>query len=345
MNNASIVERVNAFINAYLSEDRERLTKAVPQGTDFLDLAQHYVLAGGKRLRAQFCYWGYVAADGDPQNNDVVHAAAALELLHAFALIHDDIMDGAQSRRDLPTPHVVLSQRHQSDALRGESRRYGEGVAMLLGDLLFVYAQLLAAELNDEARAVWARLTSELVMGQYLDMETSAQGIYEEEVSLAIAQYKSGKYSVERPLQLGSAVAGAGDKFNDAWSTFGVPLGEAFQLRDDLLGIIGDPTVTGKPVGDDLREGKPTYIVAVARTEANATQQAVLDRIGEPSLDSAAINAITDVLKATGAISQTEQEIARRLEMARAALEAMTMNKDARQALELLATAATSRNA
>jgi len=237
---------------------------------------------GGKRLRPAFCYWTFVGAGGDPGHGRLADVCAALELLHAFALIHDDVMDGSTMRRNHETVHVRFADVHRAGGWRGEARRFGEGVAVLLGDLAFVYADQLMERIPADAAAVYTELRLELTMGQYLDLLGAARGEVDETVARRIASYKSAKYTVERPLHLGAALAGRLDDLAAPLSAVGLPLGEAFQLRDDLLGVFGEQAVTGKPVGDDLREGKPTPLLALAtarvRAEGEPGAAAVLAR-------------------------------------------------------------------
>ena len=243
-------------------------------------------LAGGKRLRPLFCRYGFLAAGGDPHDRCWLDVAAGIELLHTFALLHDDVMDGSARRRGQPALHRSLDETHRRAGWRGEARRFGEGVGVLVGDLAFVCADRLVRAAGAAVGAVWDELRIELMMGQYLDVVGARRGGLPVERALLVARYKSGAYTVERPLHLGAALAGADADLVEAFSAFGRPLGEAFQLRDDLLGVFGDEAATGKPVGDDLREGKPTVLLALAtelvgppaRRSARRRRHADLDR-------------------------------------------------------------------
>ena len=206
----------------------------------------------------------------------VIDAGAAFELMHAFALFHDDVMDDADSRRGQPTTHTTFAQRHADAGWQGESRRFGEGVAILIGDLAFVYSDQLMAGANATAWQIWNELRIELNVGQVLDILGSVRGVRDVAQAERICRYKSGKYTIERPLHLGAALA-APERFAElapALSAFGLPLGDAFQMRDDVMGAFGDEHTTGKPVGGDLREGKPTPLLARARAAASPAQLA-----------------------------------------------------------------------
>jgi len=296
------------------------------------------VLAGGKRLRPAFCHWAYVGAGGDPGSDEVVDAGAALELLHTFALVHDDIMDGSDRRRGNPSIHAHFVARHAAQGWRAEGRRFGEGAAILIGDLAFVYADVLFGANRSDARHIFDELRIELCIGQYLDLVGTASGSSDPTQAARIERYKSGKYTVERPLHLGAALAGRLDELGPSLSEVGLPLGEAFQLRDDLLGVFGDASVTGKPVGDDLREGKLTPLVAVAAGRADAAGTALLARLGRPDLTEVDIAALQDLLVSSGARDDVEAAIERLVDESLAALEVTPITPEARQALEELGT-------
>jgi geranylgeranyl diphosphate synthase type I len=267
----------------------------------------------------------------------VVDAGAALELLHTFALIHDDIMDGSSTRRSMETIHVRFEERHALDGWRGDGRRFGEGVAVLVGDLAFVYADQLLAAAPPEAVAVFTDLRIEVNVGQYLDLVGTARGEVGEETARRISLFKSGKYTVERPLHLGAALAGRLDDLAPALSAYGLRVGEAFQLRDDLLGAFGDELVTGKPVGEDLREGKPTVLFAAARARAGAAADRLLDRYGASDLDEDEIAALQEVLIETGAVAHIERTIEELVAEATVALDTAPILPEARTALADLA--------
>jgi len=302
-----------------------------------LESLRELVMSGGKRLRPAFCHWGFVAAGGNPSDPGVVDAGAAFEMLQAFALVHDDVMDGSSTRRGSRTAHLTFGDRHHSADWRGEGRRFGEGVAILIGDLAHVYADQLLPDSPGELLEVWDELRIELNVGQYLDLLGTARADTDAESARRIARYKSGKYTIERPLHVGAALAGRLAQLEAPLSAYGDPLGEAFQLRDDLLGAFGDESLTGKPVGDDLREGKPTPLLAAATAGADGSQQEVLDDVGRRDLDDRDIDRIQDVLVATGAVEAIEQSIDALTSRAIAAIEVAPIAEEARSALVELA--------
>lgn len=300
------------------------------------------VLAGGKRLRPAFCYWGFVAAGGDPAlraRPDVIDAGAGLELLHCFALVHDDIMDNSSMRRGLPAVHAAFAHRHALSGLPGESRRYGEGVAILVGDLAFVYADVALSGASPEVMQVWNELRLEVNVGQYFDLFHTAKGSPSVDAATKICTYKTAKYTIERPLHLGATLAGDTSQTTlSALSQYGLPLGEAFQLVDDLLGAFGDECLTGKPVGDDFREGKPTRLVAIALERATPQQAAVLSRVGDPNLAEEEIADVQQVITDTRARSEVENTVKSLAGEATRALLSSSLPHQAVTALEKLAT-------
>jgi geranylgeranyl diphosphate synthase type I len=305
-----VAARVDARLDAVLAGELDRWSALDPDLAAPLRALASLVGSGGKRLRPAFCHWAFVGAGGDPDDPRVVDAGAALEMLHAFALVHDDVIDGSGTRRGATTAHVAFAERHAAAGWRGESRRFGEGVAILAGDLAHVYADRLLGDVPAATAAVWHELRVEVNMGQYLDLLGTVRADRDRDLAHRIARYKSGKYTVERPLHVGATLAGAPDRVVAALSSYGDPLGEAFQLRDDVLGAFGDPAVTGKPVGQDLREGKPTPLLALAHERAVDGATAVLDRVGEEGLTDDDVCRIQQVLVDTGALAETERLIA-----------------------------------
>jgi len=332
-----VADRVEERLRAVLDAEIDRWGELDDSLVAPLEDLKAFVLDGGKRLRPAFCHWGYVGAGGDPSDPRIVDVGAAFELLHAFALIHDDVMDGSATRRGRTAVHVDYAERHDAESWRGESRRFGEGIAVLIGDLAYVYADRFVAGLSDDVLAVWSELRVELNIGQYLDMIGTARADTDLTRARRIARYKSGKYTIERPLHVGAALAGRLSELRVPLSAYGDPLGEAFQLRDDLLGAFGDEARTGKPVGDDLREGKPTPLLAIASERARGDQVALLSLVGSSELTPADIAAIQAVLVDTGAVAEVEQTIDRLTNEAIASIDRAPLTPDARTVLVDLA--------
>jgi geranylgeranyl diphosphate synthase, type I len=334
---AVIGERVAARIDALLAAEEERWGAVDADLVEPL-AALRALVAGGKRLRPAFCHWGWVGAGGDPDDPRIVDAGAALELLHSFAIVHDDVMDGSSRRHGRPCVHVDFADRHARRDWHGEERRFGDGAAILIGDLAFVYADRLLRGAPTDAMDVFTELRLEVNVGQYLDLIGTASRAASPAQAHTICIYKSGKYTIERPLHLGAALAGRLDDLVKAYSAYGLPLGEAFQLRDDLLGAFGDAERLGKEVGEDLREGKPTALYAAARGRASPSDAALLDRCyGRRDLTAAEMAEIQRVLTDTGARAEMEAAVAALTDTALTALADAPVTQRARDELTRLA--------
>ncbi len=338
------------IIDEFVREQVDVLTGISPDLLPLLDTLED-LLQGGKRLRPTFAYWGWRSAGG-PEDGPIMHAAASLEFLQACALIHDDVMDGSDTRRGKPAAHRRLASMHRSNGYLGSSEDFGVGSAILLGDLCLSWSDemLASSGLSEKAlraaKPIFDEMRTELMAGQYLDLLEQVRGEYDLDSALVVARYKSAKYTVERPLHIGAAAAGADAAQLEALSAFGIPLGEAFQLRDDLLGVFGDPRETGKPAGDDLREGKRTALVAIAWHNADAIAQDMLRRhLGDPAITPAMVETLRQVITDTGAQAAVETMIEQRFELCQQAIEVINPDAATRSAFERLTVLATRRTA
>jgi geranylgeranyl diphosphate synthase type I len=305
------------------------------QDRDLPEMLRVLTVTGGKRIRPSMCHWGWVAAGGrvrdgsaGPSADQVVQVGAALELLHIFALIHDDVMDESASRRGQPSVHTLAAQLHLHSAARGNARRFGESIAVLVGDLAHAEADHMVTELPPAMRRLWRLLVIELVQGQSRDITGTAAGRRDLAHARQVARMKSGAYTVLRPLQLGAAAAGAGDGVVRAITRYGQEVGEAFALRDDLLGVWGDPERTGKPAGDDLLSGKPTVILSLADERLRDSDRTLLAQVGTPELSPADVAHLQDALQAAGVIDAVESRISGHVHAAIAALDAPGLSPD-----------------
>ncbi|MEO8329201.1 MAG: polyprenyl synthetase family protein [Candidatus Nanopelagicales bacterium] len=339
--------RVNKLLDAFIERQRPILC-AISDDLDIVVSAAAAILQGGKRLRPAFAYWGWRGA-GAADCESIVAAVTSLELLQACALIHDDVMDGSATRRGQPSVHKRFARIHQQSSWLGSADGFGEGAAILMGDLALTWADelLFQSGLPDasllRAKPTYDRMRTELMAGQYLDLLEQARGGGSVERAMRVARYKAAKYTVEGPLQLGGILAGASSSVLDSYSAYGLPLGEAFQLRDDLLGVFGDPAVTGKPAGDDLREGKRTVLIALAHQHATPEQRSLLQRhLGDPNLTSDGVDELREVLVTTGAYDHVERLIGTLAEQASQALR--NIDEPAESVLAELALAATTRH-
>lgn len=335
-----LIDLVDDRIGRFL-ETRDSIVLAIAPDMGPLSAFSRQFLSGGKRFRALFCYWGYRAVS-DARNSreperlePVIDAAAALELFHAAALVHDDIIDRSDTRRGAPSAHRRFEALHDDNGWDGSAADFGDAAAILLGDLLLGFSDdLMSGALADlpadraaGVRREFGRMRAEVIAGQYLDIldERSWRSRAEDEL-LARAErvivYKSAKYSVQAPLVIGAMLAGGTLGQLEALHDFGLPLGVAFQLRDDLLGVFGDSKVTGKPSGDDLREGKRTVLIALTRKALPLSARRVLDELlGDPGLGDEQIRMLQSTIGGSGAAAEVERMIRINVERARRALD------------------------
>lgn len=358
-----LVDLVQSRIDEYLLSREPILTLISSDLTPLLDFSRQF-LSGGKRFRAQFCYWGaqsVLPPDSSRQTapeTAVVSAASALEIFHAAALVHDDIIDNSDTRRGAPSAHKLFESLHENAAWSGDHVSFGRASAILLGDLLLGWSDELLDEglyeLTDRDAARRARLEfnhmrTEVTAGQYLDILEERAWLAQPEAellnrALRVIVYKSAKYSVQAPLVIGAALAGAAAAQLDSLRAFGLPLGMAYQLRDDLLGVFGDAAVTGKPSGDDLTEGKRTVLIALARESLDSSSRASLDaQLGDPRLDAEQIRALQQLIAASGAVERVERLIESQVAEAMAALQTAPISTVAQQKLLDLTDRATRR--
>ncbi|GGE89945.1 polyprenyl synthetase family protein [Mycetocola zhadangensis] len=360
--NDLVQSRIGDFIAS-----RESILSQVGSGLDPFAAFSRDFLSGGKRFRARFCYWGWQSVSEAPEHpavsgsatlSDVISVASALEIFHAAALVHDDIIDNSDTRRGAPSAHRRFEQLHRQGTWAGNGDEYGRAAATLLGDLLLGWSDELLDEALDNcarpvaraARSEFNRMRTEVTAGQYLDiLEERAWRSHDDDSQLGRAQqvliYKSAKYSIESPLALGALLAGATEEQLSSLRSFGLPLGVAFQLRDDLLGVFGDATVTGKPSGDDLREGKRTVLIALTRAAIPASARRILDELlGDPELTGSQVSSLQATIRESGAVDQIEAMIDNNVERAIAALDPAPLSAQASAQLRELADAVTRRS-
>jgi len=343
-----LVDLVHSRIDEFINTREPIVTTISPDVAVLVDFSRQF-LSGGKRFRAQFANLGWrsvpipsdradhhPAGSSDGPPSGIVSVAAALEVFHAAALVHDDIIDNSDTRRGAPSAHRRFESLHGAEGWAGSPGDFGRASAILLGDLLLGWSDELFDEGLDDAperafgrraRAEFNRMRTEVTAGQYLDILEERAWITQAESELLnrairVIVFKSAKYSVQAPLVIGAALAGADDLQLDALRAFGLPLGIAYQLRDDLLGVFGDALVTGKPSGDDLREGKRTVLIALARESLDAVDRGSVDRLlGRPDLSSAQISALQQTIVDSGAVERVETLIQQNVSMALTALD------------------------
>ncbi|WP_331727935.1 polyprenyl synthetase family protein [Streptomyces sp. NBC_00158] len=336
--------RVDGALHGFVAEETALLVAIDPELGPVAEQLSA-VVADGKRLRAAFAYWGWRAA-GQPDSEAMVRAATAMELVHAAAVVHDDLIDESPVRRGLPTAHLAL----RGAVPEGPGREAaGRALAMLVGDLLTAWSGQLFASCGlpagylARARPLWATLARELIAGECLEV-LRTRAAPSETGSLEIVRYKTAKYTVEHPLHLGALLAGAPPELLDALTAYGLPLGEAFQLRDDLLGVFGDPARTGKSNLDDLVGAKPTALLALALARSGPTDRARLhELLSHPGPGADRLDELRALLTRSGARSRVEELIEERAAAARGALARAALPAQAAAALGDLVTAVTAR--
>ena len=356
---AGVLQAVEEVLTETVERQTRTLAGVGPELAELVEVVRD-LMDGGKRLRAAFCLWGAraVGEDARPAGAAVAQAAAALEMFHLGALVHDDVMDRSELRRGVPTVHRTFAARHTLDDRAGSAEVFGDSVAILVGDLCFTWADDLldravrsAAAAGEPAcgqagRLVWERMRTQTMAGQYLDLVAQGRRGTSTTAATQVLRYKSAKYTVEHPLVLGGALVGAPDALLDDYAAYGLCVGEAFQLRDDVLGVFGDSVVTGKSSTEDVREGKRTMLVAYAEEAADDRQRAALRRhLGDDDLDEEGLLAVRAVLTDTGALARVESRIEELVGEAFALLERMPVSADARESLAALTDASVWRSA
>lgn len=338
--------RVQQTLTDFISEHRKIMADISSDTLPLINSLEQLV-SGGKRLRPAFAYWGYLAGGGT-DSDAILKACTSLEFLQACALIHDDVMDNSDTRRGAPAVHKQFEAFHSEGNWLSDGPRFGAGAAILIGDLALswadelIFTSGLTAQQITRANEVYHVMRTELMAGQYLDLLEQVRGEITVDRSATVIRFKSAKYTIERPLLMGAAIADAPASTLAALSTYGLALGEAFQLRDDLLGVFGDAATTGKPIGDDLREGKQTMLIAKARELANPAQVTLINgSLGNQDLTETQVKQVQEALTECGAQNAIENRISEQLEVA---LESLSeLSEEVRSALTELAVMATKR--
>ncbi|MFB1297205.1 bifunctional (2E,6E)-farnesyl/geranyl diphosphate synthase [Mycobacterium sp. pW049] len=347
---AAVTEQLRDYLRgrrrdaAYIGADYAVLTEAV----------EEFVLRGGKRLRPAFAYWGWRAVAGTEPEPHVLRLFSALELLHACALVHDDVIDASATRRGLPTVHKIFTERHRTNNWHGSSEQFGLSAAILLGDLALVWADDIVAtaaidvDAHRRVQRVWAAIRTEVLGGQYLDIVNESSGSETVASALTVNIYKTASYTISRPLQMGAAAAADCPDILEAFHELGTSLGVAFQLRDDVLGVFGDPAVTGKPSGDDLRSGKRTVLLAEAVELADKhdpiAAKLLRTSVGTDLTD-AQVKDVCQVIESVGALAAVENRIDTLTRRALQTLNAAPIDAQAKAGLTELARLAANRSA
>ena len=341
---------VDRELSDFCAEHRVRLLEIGPELAQAMDSLEA-IVSGGKRLRPTFAYWGWRGAGGAEGDARMIRAASSLELLQACALVHDDVIDNSDTRRGAPATHKRMARLHADEGWSGDSDGFGRGAAILIGDLCLTWSDEMYQACGfvprtlQDGRGPFDAMRTEVMAGQYLDTLEQVRGTATREAALRVMRYKTAAYTVERPLHLGAALAGRGDELAEVYTDYGIPLGIAFQLRDDLLGVFGDPSTMGKPAGDDLREGKRTLVVAETLARSGETDaERFRSLLGAPDLSTDSVEWMCSLVESSGALAACESLVEDYSEQALAALESPELDEGARGPLRELVVAATRRS-
>ncbi len=327
-------EKLDHELAAWLAAKRQAASGS-REMLELIDGVGELLTHGGKRLRPALVYYTYRACGG-PSDDEALPVALSIELLHTYLLIHDDIMDHAEVRRGHPSAHARFRQSHQSRGFHGDPQDFGRSVAILLGDLAHTWAMELfsGAERSRELTRCFSAMSEEVIGGQYLELLVAQRRSAREEDLLRVLRLKSGRYTAERPIQLGALLARSPEPVCAQLSRYGTAIGEAFQLQDDLLGMFGDLGTVGKPVGEDLKEGKFTFLIFHALAAASPDQRRTLEAaLGRPELTGADVARVQQLLEETGARDRVTAMVAERLRAAREALSGLDLRADGRMFL------------
>jgi len=355
----SLLELIQQEIDSFCDEKREQLSEISEDLIPIIDYTQE-LLQGGKRFRALFAYWAWAASlppGSNPselieQANGIVGIASALEIFHGAALVHDDLMDQSDTRRGKPSIHKRFESMHTEKGFLGDPERFGQSGSVLVGDLMLNWSSEVFgaavtnapnSNIETSCRNEFSKMRFEVMAGQYLDvLEENAAPLRSLSDAVTMAEkvmlYKTAKYSLEAPLLIGSSFAGANEQTLRGFSNFGIPLGLAFQIRDDILGVFGDPEITGKPAGDDLREGKRTVLVALTLQQSSSSIAKIFnDLLSERDLEEEQIEFMQQTIRDSGALEKTERMMHEYGDRALEALNSMELEADAKQKLQALA--------
>lgn len=324
----------------YFAASTQEFAAIGSQFAHAISLLRDFTVDGGKRVRPMFAWAGIRAGveggggsfdfpfpDATPDPQSLLTAISAMEFIQACALIHDDIIDQSDTRRGSPTTHRRFTAQHCEHAWAGESQHYGTSQAILTGDLALAWADDMfgmsgiSAQALRASRGPWRAMRTEVIAGQILDVTLEANGSESVEDSLKVIEYKTASYTVARPLHIGAALVGADEAVVNTLRQIGQDIGEAFQLRDDQLGVFGKPEITGKPSGDDLRTGKRTALINQALinlAEAKGVKGGVEKlRNGLGTIDTEEeIDELRGVIVESGAAADIEEWITRRSQRA-----------------------------
>ncbi|SDN47472.1 polyprenyl synthetase family protein [Allokutzneria albata] len=336
---SSLVTRIDAALARSMERFFLVSGRSAAETQDLVSALTRVTAAGGKRIRPQLFYWGY-RAGGEPDRPEVIELATAIELFHVFALVHDDLMDRADTRRGVPTAHRQLASLHRERGWNGDSEHFGFSAGILAGDALCIWADMIISNnplpggRTRPFRRAYDEMRLELISGQYLDISSGGSGDCSMAGALRLARLKSGNYSVSMPLRLGALAGGVDEGTIRGFGSFGTALGEAFQIHDDILGVFGSPAEVGKPVGEDIRQGKRTTLIAAALAGARPDVAArLLELLADPGLSEAGVDEAKEIIRSSGALDRVRGMLRERVRSAKDTLAGLRLDAEVHQAL------------
>ncbi|WP_086820744.1 polyprenyl synthetase family protein [Allokutzneria sp. NRRL B-24872] len=336
---SSLVARIDDALARSMESFCRVSGSSTPEMLDLVNALTRVTSAGGKRIRPQLFYWGY-RAGGEADSPETIELATAIELFHVFALVHDDLMDLADTRRGVPTAHKQLAALHRERGWNGDADHFGVSAGILAGDALSIWADMtISQNLPPNGRAepfrrAYDEMRLELISGQYLDIATGGSGDTSMTSALRLARLKSGNYSVSMPLRLGALAGGVDQDTIRGFEAFGAVLGEAFQMHDDVLGVFGSAAEVGKPVGEDIRQGKRTTLIAAALASAPpAVAARLLELLADPALSEAGVGEAKEIIVSSGALDEVRGMLRERVHSAERTLAGLRLTDEVRQAL------------
>ena len=330
---------LDPFLNAFLDEKLSEASKIHPEVTVLVEEIRRFVAAGGKRVRPAFAYAAYISSGGRSLEA-ILYASASLELLHAFALIHDDIIDNSDLRRGKPSVHKVFEDFHHKRGLKGDVKNFGLSSAILAGDLAITFADELLntapfpAERIRRAKRYYDLMKKQVLYGQYLDVLVPLKKEVTEKDVLTIIEYKTAKYTVERPLHIGASLSGADEDYFKLFSSYGIPLGQSFQMQDDIMGTFSSAEKIGKPVDSDIKEGKQTMLVVKAYEFSKKAEREFLDTVlGDDKASDKDIEGVRDIIRTSGALTYCHELSNALIKKAKKSIEKARFEEDGKKFL------------
>jgi len=302
---------VEKELDLFFKDKLEKADKIDPSSKQMIELLKEFTLRGGKRLRAALVYYGY-RCFSNKNLKEIIKASVTMELIQSYLLIHDDIIDNDDLRRNGPTLHISYKNIAKRKYKKIDSNHFGLSMAILAGDICAAFANEIMAKLKIkeknkiQALNVLNHSLHHVIYGQVLDVLSELRIITNKDIE-KIHRLKTATYTIESPLHIGALLAGAKQKHLKTLSNYAIPLGKAFQIKDDILGMFGEKEKVGKPVGSDIKEGKKNLLILKALESATPAQrQAIEEALGNQDLTKNQLNQVRAIVIKTGSLSYSQ---------------------------------------